>query len=91
MLGCKVVLALVVLLGVGRFSLALNPARSISQYTRDTWFVRDGLPDGEISSIIQTPDGYLWIGSQTGVARFDGVRFTVFNMSNAPAFPSIKI
>jgi PAS domain S-box-containing protein len=87
----KRVLALAIVLGFGPSLFALDPARALSQYTRDTWFVKDGLPDGEISSIIQTDDGHLWVGSQTGVARFDGVRFTVFNMLNTADFPSNKV
>jgi ligand-binding sensor domain-containing protein/signal transduction histidine kinase len=49
------------------------------------WHVEDGLPDGEITAIQQTPDGYLWVGTPKGLARFDGARFKVFKA--APTFP----
>jgi PAS domain S-box-containing protein len=60
-------------------SLALDPQKSISQYTHNTWQTDDGLPQIAVQSILQTRDGYLWIGTQEGLARFDGVKFTVFD------------
>src|SRR5262245_8386728 len=55
-------------------AFALNPALDVSQYAHTAWKIRDGFPKGQISSIAQTPDGYLWLGSEFGLARFDGVR-----------------
>jgi ligand-binding sensor domain-containing protein/signal transduction histidine kinase len=49
------------------------------------WRIEDGLPQNRIRAICQTLDGYLWIGTDEGLARFDGVRFTIFDQSNAPA------
>ncbi len=57
-------------------AFALNPALDISQYAHTAWRARDGFPNGLISSIAQTPDGYLWLGTEFGVVRFDGVRNT---------------
>lgn len=42
------------------------------------WHLEDGLPGGQVTAIAQTPDGYLWVGTPRGLARFDGVRFKVF-------------
>ena len=42
----------------------------------DAWRVDDGLPDNIVDAITQTPDGYLWLGTQGGLVRFDGVRFS---------------
>jgi signal transduction histidine kinase/ligand-binding sensor domain-containing protein len=42
----------------------------------DAWRVEEGLPDNSVDAITQTPDGYLWLGTQGGLVRFDGVRFT---------------
>ena len=42
----------------------------------------DGLPINTITALVQTRDGYLWLGTNDGVARFDGVRFTVYNAGN---------
>jgi ligand-binding sensor domain-containing protein/signal transduction histidine kinase len=51
------------------------------QYDVQNWNVEDGLLDGEITGIQQTPDGYLWIGTPKGLTRFDGTRFKVFKGS----------
>ncbi len=59
-------------------ALALDPDRRISQYAHTAWRVRDGAFAGAPSSITQTTDGYLWIGTLAGLLRFDGVRFVPF-------------
>ena len=56
------------------FSFALNPALDISQYGHTAWSVQDGFSVGAIFAMAQTPDGYLWLGSEFGLFRFDGVR-----------------
>ena len=53
---------------------ALNPALDIDQYAHTAWKIRDGFYKGTIHAIAQTPDGYLWLGSDFGLLRFDGVR-----------------
>ena len=53
---------------------ALNPSLDISQYAHTAWTVRDGFSLGNIYAIAQTPDGYLWLGTEFGLFRFDGVR-----------------
>lgn len=55
------------------------------EYSHRIWRVEDGLPRNRIQAIEQTPDGYLWIATPGGLARFDGVRFVVFDSSNTPA------
>ena len=55
-------------------AFALNPALDVSQYAHAAWKTRDAFTKGEISSIAQTPDGYLWLGTEFGLLRFDGVR-----------------
>jgi ligand-binding sensor domain-containing protein len=81
----RCLLALMLLL-VGGHALALDPLRQPSQYVLDNWQVSEGLPQASALAIARTPDGYLWVGTQEGVARFDGVRFTVFDANNEPAF-----
>src|SRR5215469_1891129 len=54
---------------------ALDPSRSVSQYLRDSWGAERGLPGGSITAIAQTSDGYLWIGTDKGLLRFDGLTF----------------
>ena len=55
-------------------AFALNPALDVTQYAHTAWKIRDGFTKGEIRSIAQTPDGYLWLGTEFGLLRFDGVR-----------------
>jgi len=57
-----------------RTALALDPSLDISQYAHTAWKVRDGFTRGGIFAIAQTPDGYLWLGTESGLYRFDGVR-----------------
>jgi ligand-binding sensor domain-containing protein len=55
---------------------ALEPGPAITQYVRETWIAKDGAPAGTITGITQTPNGYLWLGTEgDGLVRFDGVRF----------------
>lgn len=61
---------------------ALDPSRSIGQYSLDAWSRRDGLPSSFVLCLAQTRDGYLWMGTYNGLVRFDGAQFTVFNLSN---------
>jgi ligand-binding sensor domain-containing protein len=53
--------------------------------------VEQGLPQNKVTAIVQTHDGYLWVGTYNGLARFDGVRFTVFDDSNTPELRSSRI
>jgi len=70
--------------GLGVAALGLDPDKKITQYLLDHWDARDGLPQNSVYAIAQTPDGYLWLGTEEGLARFDGVRFTVYNSRNVP-------
>ena len=54
--------------------LALDPSLDISQYAHTAWTVREGFSQGNIYAIAQTPDGYLWLGGEFGLFRFDGIR-----------------
>jgi ligand-binding sensor domain-containing protein/signal transduction histidine kinase len=60
-------------------ALGLDPTKKLSQCVHQAWTVRDGLPTGDLQAITQTRDGYLWIGTEEGLARFDGWRFRVFD------------
>ena len=55
--------------------LALDPSLAVSQYAHTAWTVRDGFSLGNVYAMAQTPDGYLWLGTEFGLFRFDGVRF----------------
>ena len=55
---------------------ALDPSRTLSQYVHRIWQVQQGLPQASIHVVLQTRDGYVWLGTETGLVKFDGVRFT---------------
>jgi ligand-binding sensor domain-containing protein/anti-sigma regulatory factor (Ser/Thr protein kinase) len=66
-------LALSLLTATG--ALALDPARTLTQYSHRTWGIEQGLAQPTIYSISQTHNGYLWLGTQDSLIRFDGIRF----------------
>ena len=68
--------------------MALDPRKAITQYIQTAWNTNAGLPQSSVHSIAQTKDGYLWLATEQGLARFDGVRFTAFNHRNSKSFPS---
>ncbi len=76
----------VVCLMLPSYSLALDPSKAITQYVHHVWQVEQGLPQNSVYAIEQTRDGYIWIGTEEGLARFDGVRFKVFQRQNTPEF-----
>lgn len=64
---------------IAGLSLPVLTARSHRPYRFDSWTTDNGLPQGSINSILQTRDGYIWLATFGGLARFDGLRFQVFN------------
>jgi signal transduction histidine kinase/ligand-binding sensor domain-containing protein len=81
-------IGLMLWLGAGEASGA--PAED-SDFLVDVWTSDNDLPDSSVTAITQTPDGYLWIGTQNGLARFDGVRFVHFDPLNTPALKHARI
>jgi signal transduction histidine kinase/ligand-binding sensor domain-containing protein len=77
--------ALVLVLGSASTVHALDPGRATSQYVVTKWGAGT-LPSATIHALLQTRDRYLWLGTTTGLVRFDGATFTVFNARSAPAF-----
>jgi ligand-binding sensor domain-containing protein/signal transduction histidine kinase len=61
------------------------------QYNSRRWQVDEGLPDNLVQALAQTRDGYLWVGTQNGLAKFDGVTFTVYNAGNTPELKNSSI
>jgi PAS domain S-box-containing protein len=75
------------LLGLGIFLFgtqlfALDPSRTVFQYNLQSWNRQNGLPFNRIRAIRQTPDGYLWMATQSGLVRFDGTDFTRTRIPN---------
>jgi ligand-binding sensor domain-containing protein/signal transduction histidine kinase len=60
-------------------------------YLIDVWETKDSLPSSTVTAITQTPDGYLWIGTYNGLARFDGVRFVTFDPGNTPELGHARV
>src|SRR5262245_4841033 len=59
------------------YAVAVQAAtNSFPHYNVRVWQIDDGLPQNTVWAITQTKDGYLWVGTQQGLARFDGIRFT---------------
>ena len=57
----------------------------------DVWTTEEGLKDSSVTSIAQTPEGYLWVGTYNGLTRFDGVRFVTFDPDNTPELLHARI
>jgi PAS domain S-box-containing protein len=76
---------------VSPVALALDPTEKPANYIVAHWDTEDGLPHNSARHIFQTRDGYLWIATQLGLARFDGMSFTVFNRLNTPVMQSNSI
>src|ERR1700722_3384633 len=71
----RVLVPVLLLISAGPL-LALDATRTLTQYVHRIWTVQQGLPTGTIYDIWQSHDGFLWLGTQTGLLRFDGVRYT---------------
>src|ERR1700751_6030308 len=89
------VVALVVMLAVTLLAwpsraLGLDPAVGLGQYQHAAWAAREGLI-GSVRAIVQTPDGYLWLGTEFGLVRFDGIRFLRSALPPDQKLPSPRI
>ena len=84
---CGFVLSLLVPISVQ----ALDPNLKISQYARTAWLIQDGYLRGAARAIAQTSDGYLWIGTESGLFRFDGARFQPWTFPDGAHLPSTEI
>ena len=87
--GCawpKWAMAGVVALYLAVSASALDPNRTTSQYIRTSWGAEKGFASGSVTAIAQTADGYLWIGTDKGLIRFDGLNFRQFEQANPSSF-----
>jgi len=81
-------LACILLASSSSCAFAVNPSFDVSQYAHTVWRVRDGFTRGAIQAIAQTPDGYLWLGTEFGLYRFDGVRAIPWHAPSGAVLPS---
>ncbi len=77
--------------GYAATGFALDPSRPVSQFHASFWDVSAALPQNSVQAITQTADGYLWVGTGDGLARFDGANFTVFTHADHPELASDTI
>ncbi len=85
--------ALAALLLIG-FQTSVGRAQShktIAQYVYQNWQVRDGLPQNSINTIAQSGEGYIWLGTKSGIIRFDGVDFKLFDRHTTPELKNDEI
>lgn len=82
---------LLFVIGTATSVWALEPRSALSQYAHDVYTTVNGLPQDSIRAVTQTTDGYLWVATMGGLARFDGVGFTVFNSANVRAMSNDRI
>jgi signal transduction histidine kinase/ligand-binding sensor domain-containing protein len=73
------------------FAISLSLGATPADFLVDKWDTGDGLPSSTVTAIEQTPDGYLWIGTYNGLARFDGARFVTFDPVNQPELGQSRV
>lgn len=72
-------------LAVSPTAPAIDPSVALSRLSHEAWSVPEGLPQATVRAVLQDRTGYVWVGTEEGLARFDGVRFRVFDPECAPA------
>ncbi|MCK5074878.1 MAG: hypothetical protein KAR38_00815, partial [Calditrichia bacterium] len=72
-------------------ALALDPAFSLKNYQLSLYDINSGLPHNTIQTLLQSKNGYIWIGTPSGLVRFDGVHFKLFNSINTPTLKNDNI
>jgi ligand-binding sensor domain-containing protein/signal transduction histidine kinase len=80
-------LATALLLGCGLPGLALEPTTPLANYGRQSWGMENGLPQNTVQALVQTRNGFVWLGTEVGLVRFDGNSFAVFDKNSTPALP----
>ena len=84
-------LLMLLALAVAPRARALEPDKAFRHYVSDGWSIEQGLPQISVLSLAQDRIGYLWVGTQSGLARFDGVSFRTFTPENTPGLPGTWI
>jgi signal transduction histidine kinase/ligand-binding sensor domain-containing protein len=88
---CAVLCILFANVFLARSTFAVDSLGRLSQYGHSAWRVQDGIFGGAPSSVVQTKDGFLWIGTRSGLYRFDGAQFTPFMSPSGEQLRSPRI
>jgi ligand-binding sensor domain-containing protein len=89
MRAARVLITIAVLSLLGSYpALALDRSLDVGQYGHTAWTARDGFSVGAIFAIAQTPDGYLWLGTEFGLFRFDGLHAVSWQPPAAQQLPN---
>jgi signal transduction histidine kinase/ligand-binding sensor domain-containing protein len=83
----KLLLAVLTMVCFAASANALSSNKAISEYIRDRWDAGAGFPGGPVNAFAQTPDGYLWIATEKGLVRFDGLNFVLIEHSESSTVP----
>jgi ligand-binding sensor domain-containing protein/signal transduction histidine kinase len=84
LLGCYI-------FGCGFPGLALEPSTPLANYSRQSWVMENGLPQNTVQALVQTRNGFVWLGTEVGLVRFDGNGFQVFDKNSTPALPGSDV
>ena len=79
------------LLAVALAAKALEPTTPLANYGRQSWVMENGLPQNTVQALVQTRDGFIWLGTEVGLVSFDGNGFTVFDRNSTPALPGSDV
>ncbi len=87
----RALLTAVCLLSGALAACALEPTTPLASYGRQSWGMENGLPQNTVQALVQTRDGYIWLGTEVGLVRFDGNSFAVFDKNSTPALPGSDV
>ncbi len=90
----KLLCCAILVAGIGaaaRPCVGLEPATPLARLNRQAWTMESGLPQNTVPVLLQSIDGYLWVGTEQGLARFDGTAFRLFDHTSMPEFPDAEI
>src|SRR5829696_1938312 len=93
-LGCASGLVMLFVAGAGPAAAqraGANVPKPLTQYHLESWQTRDGLPTNGIRALAQDGEGFLWLGTEAGLVRFDGVEFRTFDRNNTPALKATDV
>src|SRR3954453_20273517 len=80
-------LVLMLLLMAAASADALEPTTPLASYGRQSWVMENGLPQNTVQVLLETRDGFVWMGTEVGLVRFDGISFQIFDQTTSPALP----